>query len=36
MLEQRVQLLDTQINAQVYALYGLAPADIAVIGEKTI
>ena len=36
MLEQRVQLIDSQINAQVYALYGLAPADIAVIGEKTI
>ncbi|MBR6216523.1 MAG: hypothetical protein IKQ84_08945, partial [Spirochaetaceae bacterium] len=34
MLEQRVQILDTQINAIVYKLYGLTPEEIAIVEGK--
>lgn len=34
MLEQRVQILDTQINALVYKLYGLTPEEIAIVEGK--
>ena len=34
MLEQRIQLLDTQINTAVYKLYGLTPKEIAIIEGK--
>ena len=30
-LQQRIAILDAQINAQVYALYGLSPEEIAVV-----
>ncbi|MBO4729532.1 MAG: hypothetical protein J5631_14020 [Spirochaetaceae bacterium] len=35
LLEQRIQILDTQINTAVYKLYGLTPEEIAVV-EKNV
>ena len=34
MIEQRLQLIDSQINALVYKLYGLTADEIAIVEEK--
>ncbi|MBQ3714161.1 MAG: Eco57I restriction-modification methylase domain-containing protein [Fibrobacter sp.] len=34
LLEQRIQILDTQINSEVYKLYGLTDEEIKIIEQK--